>query len=337
MRLELEAYIRQSGLMVLPSHLADFMRSVFPPGTDPVRECYLDLTRLTTTGLVAEDEARIGLSEPYAGLMSPAENAPRDRRRAKVVSDERKSVSVRITETFEFLRPFRRRVLAFLFLALVGLASGALATQSLFAPRETTPKEEAVRVAAVSPNQPDEVRDLPLEPRRAAAPVKRQARIGQDDRHRAVEVDKRAPRPRQRRGLLSVRAPLPAVAFIDGVRLGRLPLRRRLEPGVYQLTVRSDRLHYSMTRTIRVRAGRYTRMGLSPRRGTLRVYVQPWGRVSLDGRVVGTTPLPLLSALEGPHQLVVENRALRARKRIRVWVNPGKRRTVRVFLKRRSR
>lgn len=67
--------------------------------------------------------------------------------------------------------------------------------------------------------------------------------------------------------------------------------------------------------------------------GTLQVIVLPWGDVSVDGKSVGTTPIPPISLSPGPHSVVVRNAELGATRSASVNVKPGAPTSVKFDLK----
>jgi len=62
----------------------------------------------------------------------------------------------------------------------------------------------------------------------------------------------------------------------------------------------------------------------TPRHGRLRVLARPWARVIVDGRAVGSTPMPPLRLREGPHRVVLDNDQLGTHKVMTVQVRPGR-------------
>lgn len=141
-------------------------------------------------------------------------------------------------------------------------------------------------------------------------------------------------RPRVRPGHLSVSAPRPGAVFLGTKLLGALPLEQaQLRAGAHVVTVRSIKLGYSMTRQVKVKAGEHQRLQLTPRKGTIRILVHPWARVTLDGRLLGISPLDPVQVYEGPHRLVFENKGLKVTRRRTVMVEPGKVVLVREVLK----
>jgi serine/threonine-protein kinase len=68
--------------------------------------------------------------------------------------------------------------------------------------------------------------------------------------------------------------------------------------------------------------------------GSLQVIVLPWGDVSVDGKAIGTTPLPSISLAPGPHSIVVKNAELGATRSGSVNIKPGQASSVRFDLRR---
>jgi serine/threonine-protein kinase len=68
--------------------------------------------------------------------------------------------------------------------------------------------------------------------------------------------------------------------------------------------------------------------------GSLQVVVLPWGDVSVDGKSVGTTPMPAIQLPPGPHSVVVKNAELGATRSASVTIKPGQTSAVRFDLRR---
>ncbi|MBL8957635.1 MAG: PEGA domain-containing protein, partial [Myxococcaceae bacterium] len=67
-------------------------------------------------------------------------------------------------------------------------------------------------------------------------------------------------------------------------------------------------------------------------KGQLWVKVKPWGRVFVDGKLRGTTPLAPLPLPNGAHQVLVVNEELKAKKTFSVDVRGGKTTELKVVL-----
>jgi serine/threonine-protein kinase len=68
--------------------------------------------------------------------------------------------------------------------------------------------------------------------------------------------------------------------------------------------------------------------------GTLQVIVLPWGDVSVDGKSVGTTPIPAIQLAPGTHTVTVKNAELGASRSAAVSVKPGQPASVKFDLRR---
>ena len=62
---------------------------------------------------------------------------------------------------------------------------------------------------------------------------------------------------------------------------------------------------------------------------SLEVRVSPWAEVKVDGRHVGSTPLPWMQVYEGKHVIELTNPDLNQTRRVTVELKAGERRTVR--------
>jgi eukaryotic-like serine/threonine-protein kinase len=132
---------------------------------------------------------------------------------------------------------------------------------------------------------------------------------------------------------LSVSCPLGGEVLLNGKRLGKAPLREVEAPaGSGRLVLRSRKHHFSISRRVTLEAGKHRRLQLTPRKGTIRVLVRPWAKVSLDGKALGTTPLSPVETYEGRHTLQLVNDKLGVKRRERVTVRPGKESVVKVRL-----
>ena len=138
-------------------------------------------------------------------------------------------------------------------------------------------------------------------------------------------VRRRPPRVQPKTGQLSVTATVSGEVMLGRRLLGSLPLQgHTLKPGRHRLQVRSRKLGYSIYQTITLKAGGHQRLHIDPRKGTISIKVRPWAKVTLDGKPLGTTPIPSQKVYEGYHNLVLANDNPKATKRMRVKVEPGK-------------
>ena len=136
---------------------------------------------------------------------------------------------------------------------------------------------------------------------------------------------RKKPPVKPRTGQLSVTATLGGEVYLGRRRLGSLPLKGiTLKPGRHRVQVRSRRLGYRIYRTITLKAGGHQRLHIAPRKGTISIKVRPWARVTLDGKLLGTTPIPSRKVYEGFHVLELANDNPGSKKKMRVKVEPGK-------------
>ena len=171
-----------------------------------------------------------------------------------------------------------------------------------------------------------------------AAPTPDQPAPPPDIAVASTRPDQKAPAPTPalaaaRTAKLSVSCPLGGDVRFNGKRLGKVPLSEVEVPaGKGRLVLRHRQLHFSISRNLTLTAGQHKRLQLSPGKGTIRIMVRPWAKVTLDGKQLGTTPLAPVEVYEGRHVLLLVNGDLDAKKRERVTVRSGKESVVKVRL-----
>ncbi len=134
-------------------------------------------------------------------------------------------------------------------------------------------------------------------------------------------------------GLVEVTSSPEANVIHKGKLLGRTPGTFRLPVGPQILVFSNPSLRLERAMAVVVSAGKTSRLNARHRKGWLDVRVSPWAEVRLDGRVLGTTPLPEKEVWEGKHVLDLWNADTRKRKRLVVDVAPGEHKTVKESLK----
>jgi len=98
----------------------------------------------------------------------------------------------------------------------------------------------------------------------------------------------------------------------------------RLSPGHHRVVVSSPFYAYPHTLEVDLRPREAATRVVARGRGTLRVAVTPWAEVTVDGHVLGVTPLQPVDLAEGAHQISLKNGELGIVAKRRVIVSPGK-------------
>jgi len=97
-----------------------------------------------------------------------------------------------------------------------------------------------------------------------------------------------------------------------------------MSPGHHRVVVSSPFYAYPRTLEVDLRPRESATRVVTRGRGTLRVAVTPWAEVTVDGRVLGVTPLSPVDLGEGAHQVSLKNGELGIVAKRRVIVSPAK-------------
>jgi hypothetical protein len=125
--------------------------------------------------------------------------------------------------------------------------------------------------------------------------------------------------------LLRVQLDGPATFVVDGrtEHVGTDGLLH-LTPGHHRVLVSAPTLAFPRSLEVDLRA-RESATRVVPRgHGVLRIAVTPWAEVTIDGKLVGTTPLQPLELLEGAHSVALKNGDLGIVAKRRLVVSPNK-------------
>ena len=205
--------------------------------------------------------------------------------------------------------------------------------------------------AAIFVDGDDSGRVTPAELERAPGRVSIELRLeGYEPLAREVRV--RAGERAEVRGELAERAgalrvatdPAGATISVDGRERGAAPLEvEDLAPGEHAVVARAAR-HAPARERVVVEPGRTASVELRlrareavaprpapappPQRAVLVVNTQPWSNVTLDGELLGTTPIRGREIAPGAHQVVLENPLKGYRKVVRFRVKPGQRKLI---------
>jgi len=113
-------------------------------------------------------------------------------------------------------------------------------------------------------------------------------------------------------GALAVTSQPALEVVVDGRAQGTTPRTLKLRAGAHRVLLRSAKLGLLRDTTVRVEEGRTARLDWKPQEGTLEVRAVPPHvelEISVDGKVVGPTPMPALKLWEGTHTLAARNAA----------------------------
>ncbi len=109
-------------------------------------------------------------------------------------------------------------------------------------------------------------------------------------------------------GWMSVSAPIELQIYEQGRLLGSSSIDRiMLAAGTHEIEIANEPLGFRTTRTIQVSPGRVSPVAVVLPKGVVSLNAVPWATVSIDGEVVGETPIGNLSVALGPHEVVFTN------------------------------
>jgi serine/threonine-protein kinase len=121
-----------------------------------------------------------------------------------------------------------------------------------------------------------------------------------------------APRMAAGDGSLSVGSSPWTEVYVDGIKLGQTPIvRHALPAGKHELRLINEEKGLDRTLNVEVRAGREAKEYLKLGRGHVRFVVSPSGTVQMNGKTLGTTPLPDMDLYEGAYRFTFFNKETR--------------------------
>jgi hypothetical protein len=124
-------------------------------------------------------------------------------------------------------------------------------------------------------------------------------------------------------GWLSVAADHELEIMQDGAQIGTSRTERlMMAAGTYNLEFTNDALGFSVTKSVKIEAGRVAKLSVAIPDGTLSVNATPWAEVFVDGTPIGQTPVGNLPMKAGQHELVFRNPKFNEKKQT-VVVRPG--------------
>ncbi len=216
-------------------------------------------------------------------------------------------------------------------------AASAAGDAAPAAPAAEAPAAEGPAVAVGAPSPPAAAPRTPKArgqarsraPRHAAVAAK-PASKGRGAR-RQGRTEEKGPRPAAPGRLTFNAKPWCTVSLGDRV-LGPTPLARVEVPaGKHEITCTHPKLG-TRRLVVTVPPGGEVRRVVTLGEGELKIIVKPWAKVQLDGRDLGTTPLPPQQLPAGRHIVVLENPDKGFRKRYTVSIDPGKTRILKAVI-----
>ncbi len=132
-------------------------------------------------------------------------------------------------------------------------------------------------------------------------------------------------------GWLELNATPPVNVAVKGKAVGRTPLKLALPAGRYPVRL-TDPNGLDKSLTVVIRAGATTTNNVTFAKGKLDLRVSPWAHVKLDGKPLGTTPVPVQELYEGVHKLELNNPELGKTKKLEVRIAGGETKVVRESL-----
>ncbi|MEO1482706.1 MAG: serine/threonine-protein kinase [Myxococcota bacterium] len=113
-------------------------------------------------------------------------------------------------------------------------------------------------------------------------------------------------------GRLSLTSEVPVSVFIGDQKLGDTPLDAvELATGTQALVLRNRSLGIERVLSVDILPGQAVERSVTFEKGEMRFAAAPWAMVYVDGKEVGSTPMPAFSTYEGVHQVRFVNRELR--------------------------
>ncbi|HEY3450325.1 MAG TPA: protein kinase [Myxococcales bacterium] len=133
-------------------------------------------------------------------------------------------------------------------------------------------------------------------------------------------------------GSLTLRSSPWCDVYVDGAKVGVTPLPKfTLSAGPHKVLLRNENAGIRRELSVSIKAGEETREAAIFSMGSIAVRVQPWAKVALDGKAIGTTPLPPMEVVAGPHEIRLANADLGKDEKRRVTVKEGQQEVVKAI------
>ncbi|HEY3450057.1 MAG TPA: protein kinase [Myxococcales bacterium] len=145
--------------------------------------------------------------------------------------------------------------------------------------------------------------------------------------------DASAPESAVATGMVEVTSSPEATISYKGKVLGRTPGIFTVPVGQQVLVFSNSSLGLERGLAVIVHEGKTSKLNARHKKGWLDVRVSPWAEVRLDGKSLGTTPLPEKEVWEGKHLLELWNADTQKKKRLVIDISPGEHKAVKESLK----
>jgi serine/threonine-protein kinase len=273
------------------------------------------------------------LGQPSADSTTNATPSPAGPLGPAVPSPESESTGSSIVEA----PALRRRRLILLAVTLVALAAAtavvvwrvtqqrrvpaASGDLEAWVPRAPPPPTEMGSVPPTTARSPDAGPEVPgVTPDAGAVTAVEEPESADEPQMPRRRRKPRPPAAVPEASLLSVQTTPPTRVYHGGEFWGETPLLKSLEAGQVTLRLRNPELGIDFPLPLTLERGGRVEVTKTFRQAKLKVRVEPWAEVVLDGRSLGETPLPAQSVYEGEHLLVLSNPRLGKREIVRIRV-----------------
>lgn len=133
-------------------------------------------------------------------------------------------------------------------------------------------------------------------------------------------------------GTLTLRSEPWCDVYLDGEKIGVTPLAKHaLAAGPHKVSLRNEAMAARRDLVVNVKPNEDVVQAIVFPMGKLAIRVQPWAKVSLNGKPVGTTPMEPLDIAAGRHEVRLENAQLSKDEKHPVVIKEGKQEIIKVI------
>jgi serine/threonine-protein kinase len=316
MQLAVEQTMLECGLPASLAHLAAYMREMFEEGDGERRPGTGNTERrMSQLPGVREPSQALERTAAYApGLeLPPADRGGGDTRNLLISRSQPRADATPATGSRSVPTPShtgrKRRAWIFLGAAFVLMAAGAFVLVSHLMPaREANGAPDAGGAIALVADEPSGVATTP--DAGLATASEEPIALAPDGGSLAFSADAGKPPvvpPEPRSGYLTLTSSPAAEIYLGKRLLGTGSVQKLpLPAGRHQLRIVA-RPGTSRTLALNLSPGQHLVRQVAFEEGKLRVVVEPWAEVHVDGKYVDKTPMRAISLLEGVHQVRLVN------------------------------